>query len=75
MWINIPLLPLKVEVQRRTIPPFRLTIWGMMLAVGIAGGFFAIFKHVDSLAQLNRYHAEQTNGNSGQYHLAYGNVQ
>lgn len=59
MRFNIPLLPVQVSIGWRTLPPFRFTIRGTMLTVGIMAVFFASMNSMRRLGRLNRYHADQ----------------
>jgi hypothetical protein len=57
--INIPLIPVLVDVHWRPLPPFRISVRGLMLAVAIAAVYFALCVYLGQLNALSRYHAEQ----------------
>jgi hypothetical protein len=59
--INIPLLPIHIDVRWRPLPPLRLrfTVLGLMLMVGITGLFFSFVAESVRLNRLGSYHAEQ----------------
>ena len=42
MRINIPLLPILIEIRWRPLGPFQFTLRGLMLLVVIVGVFFAL---------------------------------
>jgi hypothetical protein len=59
MRINIPLLPILVEVRRRPLRPLRISIRGLMIAVILAGLFFSLIAWLGRLNQAMNYYADQ----------------
>jgi hypothetical protein len=57
--LNIPLLPILVEVRRRPLPPLRVSIRGLMIAVLLAGLFFALVAKLGRVSQALSYHTDQ----------------
>jgi hypothetical protein len=57
--IDIPLLPVSVEVHRRPLRPFRVSIRGLMIAIVLAGVFFALVAELRRLTLAANYHAEE----------------
>jgi hypothetical protein len=58
--INIPLLPILIEIRWRPLGPFQFTLRGLMLLVVIVGVFFALAAQTVRLHKAGSYHAEQT---------------
>ena len=59
MRVNIPLLPVQIDVQWRPLPRFQFSLRGIMLAVIATALFFSLVAHVDRLTQVHNYHAVQ----------------
>jgi hypothetical protein len=67
MQLDIPLLPLRIDVlppfplriQGRALPPFRFTIRGAMLVVGLPGVLSPVVGHSIRLGNLAIDHARQ----------------
>ena len=59
MRINIPLLPMEVEVRWRPLRPLRFSIRGLMIAIASAGLLFSLIAWLGRLNQAANYHAEQ----------------
>ena len=60
MRINIPLLPIHIDVQWRPLRPFRLTVLGLMVVVLAAGLFLSLTVRITQLRNAGSYHAQQT---------------
>jgi hypothetical protein len=66
--INIPFLPMLVEVRSqpisakprwRPLTPFRFSLRGLVLAVAVAGLYLSLCAHLVQLNRASLYHAEQ----------------
>jgi hypothetical protein len=57
--INVPLLPLIVEVRWRVLGPPRFSLRGLMLTVGVVALFFSLCAYVGRLNRAITYHNEQ----------------
>jgi hypothetical protein len=57
--INIPLVPILVEVRWRPLQPFRFSLRGLMIMVGVAALFFSLCAYLGQLNRAANYHAEQ----------------
>jgi hypothetical protein len=58
--IDIPLLPIFVEVRWRPLRPFRVSIRGLMLTVIMAGLFFSLVAENHRLDRAVKYHGRRT---------------
>jgi hypothetical protein len=61
--INIPLLPICIEtgeVRWRSLPPLRLTLFGLILMVAIAALFLSVLVESVRLHNIGSYHAIET---------------
>jgi hypothetical protein len=56
---NAPLLPVVVEIRWRTLGPPRISLRGLMLAVGVVALFFALCAYLGRLNRAIDYHNEQ----------------
>jgi hypothetical protein len=56
MRINVPLLPLAIEITWRSLRPFRFTLRGLLMAVGIAAAFFTLVAYLRRANQAIQYH-------------------
>ena len=59
MRINVPLLPLIVEVRWRVLGPPRFSLRGLMLTVGVMALFFSLCATLGRLNRAITYHNEQ----------------
>src|SRR5258708_2241971 len=75
MRLNIPLLPLQIEIRWRSLPRVRFSIRGVMLIVAIAGIYLSLLKLLGRLAALNNYHADRIGpaGGENSWHWAMYN--
>lgn len=65
MRINIPLLPICIEIETgevrwRSLPPLRLTLLGLILMVAIAALFLSVLVEVVRLHNISSHHAIET---------------
>ena len=65
MRINIPLLPICIEIETgevrwRSLPPLRLTLLGLILMVAIAALFLFVLVDAIRLHNISSYHAIET---------------
>ncbi len=58
--INIPLIPVYIEIRWRPLGPFRFSMRSLMLAVAIAGLFFSLWAYSVRLRTVGSYHAQQS---------------
>lgn len=59
MRLDVPLLPISVEVRWRRLPPSRVTLRGLMIGVVVAGLLFALAAHLGRLNRAMQYHSER----------------
>jgi hypothetical protein len=58
--INIPLIPVYIEVRWRHLGPFRFTLRRLMLAVAITGICSSLLAYSVRLRTVGSYHAQQS---------------
>jgi hypothetical protein len=58
--INMPLIPVYIEVRWRPLRPFRFTLRSLMLAVAITGLFSSLLAYSVRLRTVGSYHAQQS---------------
>jgi hypothetical protein len=56
--INVPLLPVVVELEWRRLPPFRCSLRGLLLTVAVAALFFALCAYLGRVNQAIQFHNE-----------------
>ncbi len=59
MRLNVPLLPLKIEVRWRPLGAPRISLGGLMLAVGVMAVFFSLCAYLGRVNRAMAYHNEQ----------------
>lgn len=60
MRLNIPLLPIRIDVQWRPLPPLQFRVRGLMVVVLIAGLFLSLMVHISQLRNVGSYHAQRS---------------
>lgn len=62
MRLNIPLLPLVIDLRWRPLSPFRpkISLLGLIFTVGFLGVFFSLAAQSARLHRIGSYHAEQS---------------
>ena len=59
MRLNVPLLPLIVDVRWRTLGAPRISLRGLMLAVGVMAVFFSLCAYLGRVNRAMAYNNEQ----------------
>jgi hypothetical protein len=55
----VPLLPISVEVRWRRLPPFRVTLRGLVIGVALSGLLFGLVAQLGRMNRALRYHSKQ----------------